>query len=517
MRVKKFEARSMKDALKMVKAELGPEAVILGARENKNSFGLGGDSSFEVTAAVSEHTLKRKTFVEARLRDDDREKFRSADARSQKAMIEKMVDKRMQQVVQQRTAAMPAPLPKPRPVTSMQYVDIQDEPVATTARSASARSNAGGLETVSRNSGSPGSGNRSAPPASADVRGKIRNLAREAWEAGRPMAAKPAPAGVASAPAQTTSSHSEKEIESLRAEIHRLQSLVEGFQKVPQTLQVAAHPGAEFGLSFDFSPCFQRLLEAGVESELAAEILMRASQEIDPMNAKKRPIVEAWVAKWFLQNISICERPLASRWHVFAGPAGSGKTSQLVKTAAQLVIRQKKRIAIVSTDTSKVGAVDQLKIYCQILNVPFAVIRDKSEWAWLETQLTGVDHILVDTPGLALRDVEEIQQIRAILPPALATTESSAVHLCLAASMKESDALEAIRRFRIVGPTDLALTGLDLSVQHGVIATVQLRSGLPLHSFGLGARVPEDFEFATKERVLDLIFKLSTLKRTTEK
>jgi flagellar biosynthesis protein FlhF len=83
--------------------------------------------------------------------------------------------------------------------------------------------------------------------------------------------------------------------------------------------------------------------------------------------------------------------------------------------------------------------------------------------------------------------------------------------------MKESDALEVVRRFRVVQPTDLVFTALDLSVQHGVIATVQLRSGLPIHSFGIGSRVPEDFEVATKERVLDLLFKLSSLKRTTEK
>jgi flagellar biosynthesis protein FlhF len=200
--------------------------------------------------------------------------------------------------------------------------------------------------------------------------------------------------------------------------------------------------------------------------------------------------------------------------HVFVGPMGSGKTSHLVKTAAQLVIRDKKRIAIVSTDTTKVGAVDQLKIYCQILNVPFAVIRDKSEWAWLESQLQNVDHILVDSPGMSLLDMDEIQRIRSLMPP---NSEAAQVHLCLSSAMKESDALEAVRRYRIVQPTDLVFTALDLSVQHGVIATVQLRSGLPLHSFGTGPRVPEDFELATKERVLDLLFKLSSLKRTTEK
>lgn len=533
MRVKKFEAKSMKDALRMVKAELGPDAVILGARENKRSFGLAGESSYEITAAVSESTLQKKRFVEARLKDDDKEKFRSSGASAQKRMIEKMVDRRLLSQQQERSAQAASVRAqslseRPRAITSVSYIDIQDDapiqPVyarrapikpqtppqarASTPRVktpvANAYASQGGLETV-RSAPSTAAN----PKTSSDVRNRIRNLAREAWEAGRPVA----PVSQEAAAPKSTTPRSQvadvQEIDSLRGEIQRLQGLLEGFQKVPQSFQGAAHPGAEFGLGYDFSRSYQKLVETGVNNELAAEILLRAAQEIDALNAKKPSIVEAWVAKWFLQNISICARPLGGKMHVFAGPMGGGKTSQLVKTAAQLVIRDKKRIAVVSTDTTKVGAVDQLKIYCQILNVPFAVVRDKADWQWLEPQLQNVDHILVDSPGMALTAVDEIQRLRGLMP----ATDAASVHLCLSSAMKEQDALEAVRRFRIVQPTDLVFTALDMSVQHGVIATVQLRSGLPLHSFGIGPRVPEDFEVATKERVLDLLFKLSSLKK----
>ncbi len=541
MRVKKFEAKTMKDALRMVKAELGPDAVILGARENKRSFGLGGESSYEITAAVSENTLQKKRFVESRLKEDDRETFRTSGASAQKRMIEKMVDRRLETQRQEAERAQVSIArakslsERPRPITAVSYIDIHDEaPVERTqvyarrapspepaARMAATSSRApqaqpvraaqaqparaaaqGGLETVS--SARPAAPAKTASP---DVRNRIRNLAREAWEAGRPVE----PAKVAAQPAPIQSNRADvQEIDSLKGEIQRLQSLLEGFQKVPQTFQGASHPGAEYGLSYDFSRSYQKLVETGVNGELAAEILARASQEIDPINAKKSSIVEAWVAKWFLQNIAICARPLAGKTHVFVGPSGGGKTSHLVKTAAQLVIRDKKRIAVVSTDTTKVGSVDQLKIYCQILNVPFAVVRDKADWQWLEPQLQNVDHILIDSPGMALTAVEDIQRLRSLMP----TTDAASVHLCLSSAMKEQDALEAVRRFRIVQPTDLVFTALDMSVQHGVIATVQLRSGLPLHSFGTGARVPEDFEVATKERVLDLLFKLSSMRKS---
>ena len=501
----------------------------MGARENKRSFGLGGESSYEITAAVSENTLQKKRFVESRLKEDDRETFRTSGAAAQKRMIEKMVDRRLESQRQEAERAQvsvaraKAMSERPRPITSVSYIDIHDEAPAVErtqvyARRApaqpiaqdraprpAARVAQGGLETVL--SARPAS---QAKPANPDVRNRIRNLAREAWEAGRPVEpVQAAPIAVQAAPMQSQRADVQ-EIDSLKGEIQRLQSLLEGFQKVPQTFQGAAHPGAEYGLGYDYSRSYQKLVETGVNGELAAEILARASQEIDPINAKKASIVEAWVAKWFLQNIAICARPLAGKTHVFVGPSGGGKTSQLVKTAAQLVIRDKKRIAVVSTDTTKVGSVDQLKIYCQILNVPFAVVRDKADWAWLEPQLQNVDHILIDSPGMALTAVEDIQRLRSLMP----TTDASSVHLCLSSAMKEQDALEAVRRFRIVQPTDLVFTALDMSVQHGVIATVQLRSGLPLHSFGTGARVPEDFEVATKERVLDLLFKLSSMRKS---
>jgi flagellar biosynthesis protein FlhF len=278
--------------------------------------------------------------------------------------------------------------------------------------------------------------------------------------------------------------------------------------------QIATHPGAEFGLSYDFADSYRRLVDAGVAQDLAGEIFRRASREIDPVQAKRKASIEAWVAKWFLTNVQICETPSAGRYHVFVGPVGGGKTAQLVKTAAQLVIKERKKIAIVSSDVSKVGAIDQLKIYAQILNVPFAVIRDKSDWTWIEQQLSHVDHILVDTSGASLREIDEIQKLRSLLPQTLSTIDLR-VHLCLSATMKETDAMETLRRFRVANLTDLIFTGLDLCVQYGVIPTLQLKSGLPLHSFGVGSRIPEDFERATKERVLDLLYKLSSLASST--
>jgi flagellar biosynthesis protein FlhF len=152
-----------------------------------------------------------------------------------------------------------------------------------------------------------------------------------------------------------------------------------------------------------------------------------------------------------------------------------------------------------------------LKIYSQILNVPFAVIKKKGDWALIQDKLKQLGHILIDAPGFNLRGPEEVQWIEDRLPP---TTEGGrAVHYVQSVLAKDEDAFEIAERYRALQFQDTIITNLDESTRHGLIYNFQKNFGTPLHSFGIGPQMPEDFEAATKERVVDLIFKISKLKK----
>lgn len=538
MRVKKFEAKNMKDALQMVKNELGPDAVILSARDNRRAFGIGGEASVEITAAVSESTLQKKKFAESRLSTADKERFNQVKARAQRKIIERMIESRMEE-------AEP-PQKVRRPITSRSYIDIPDEEPTPRRSSAFERASGRSVEdllndfdrdfdmdearairaaggAMPRRAAAPQPKPQPQPQTPGSAAGmsdsalsRIRSAAREAWKAGVSIAApevqRPRQAGASAGGLEMVpqaSAMQANEIASLKNEIGRLQKMLEGFQKVPQSF-VGLHPGADFGLSYDLSFMFQRLVDAGVTIDHAVEILKLAAKEIDPLQMKKKPIVDAWVARFLLSHVSTVQNPWAGRVHLFIGGAGSGKTSALVKIASHLVVKEKKKIAILTTDSYKVGAVDQLKIYGQILNVPFAVIRNRKDWEWVLGQLQHVDHILVDYPGLQLKSLEEIQLLKSLLPPPEVQVSS---HFCVSATSKDGDAYEMARRYKVAEFNDLIFTNLDQSVQHGIIYNLHRKTGKPLHSFGIGNRIPEDFELATKERVLDLIFKLSRLRR----
>lgn len=488
MQVKKFEARTMKEALEMVKTQLGPDAIILSARDNNRSFGLVGEGSVEITAAVSEETLQKKKFAESRLGDNDRERFQRASARTQKELIEKMVTKHVARTQQQAT-----------PITQRRYIDIEDDQAAVpTTQTTSAE------ERI----------RLAAQRAWSAMQEQDRSLAKQQTapsSATQSMIAKVAAKIVPQQQAQQpqyqpqAANHETEEIRSLKNEIASLKQVITHFQAVPQTF-TGTHPGADYGLSYDLSFMFEKLTQTGIAPDIAGEILNTAQETIPAMKIKNRSLVEGWVARHLLDTTNVVTEHRQTKVHCFVGPAGAGKTSSLIKLASQLVVREGKRIALLTTDTYKVGAVDQMRIYAQILNVPFSVLRGQNDWTQIMRYIQNLDAVLVDFTGLSLKSPEEIGMLKSLLPPAGVPSKT---HLVLPATAKDQDAQELGRRYSVLGYSDVIFTGLDESTQHGTIYNFMRRLNVPLHSFGIGSRVPEDYEFATKERVLDLIFKIT--------
>lgn len=473
MQVKKFEARTMKEALEMVKTQMGPDAIILSARDNNKSFGLVGEGSVEITAAVSEETLQKKKFAESKFREQDVVKFQQSPARQQKELIHKMVEKHVQKNA-------PA-----TPITQRRYIEIEDEAeisrqkVEAEERVRSAAKRAFMAFQEQENAAAKASGT----PAKRASPGTGTGTARKAVDT--------------------------PDVQALRDEISSLKQVISQFHNMPQNF-MGSHPGADFGINYDLSFVFEKLTSAGVAPEITAEILTTAQETLPALKLKNRSLVEAWVARQVLDSTKISTNPTKGKIHCFVGPAGAGKTSALIKMASQMVVREGKKIALFTTDTFKVGAADQMKIYAQILNVPFSVIRTQQDWSNLMRYLANVDCALVDYTGLSLKSNNEIQMLKGLLPP---TTLNPNIHLVLNTNAKDGDATELGRRYSVVGYKDVIFTSLDESTQHGTIFNFMKRFDVPLHSFGIGPRVPEDFEFATKERLLDLLFKITKFKQ----
>ncbi len=490
----------MKEALELVKIHLGPEAIILSAKDTHKGFGLMGEKSVEVTAAVSEETLRKKKIAESKLREDLREKFHQIPATRQKQFINRVYDRRVEEQREMAMAgaggpALGAPArrgsPQGPPVTAevraqvagLRYIDIEDD----------------GSANLSPHRGTtPAHINITAPAIGRERVRKAAERARQAsaeilQEKARPAAAAPR----------------SPDMVALESQLRELKAIVEKFQQMPQ-IPLSQHPGAEQGLPFEMSGVYQRLTGQGLSVAYVAALLKQAQREMDPEAAKKPALVDAWVVRQLLHTVETSPNPLQGRYHVFMGSAGQGKTSALVKFASHLVLKERRKIAIISLDTMKLGAADQLRIFAQIINVPFAIVRNPGEWAVAEQKLRSVQHILVDCPGLNLKTMEEADWLKAMLPPA---DYNRTLHYVQSVTARDEEAIDQASRYQMIGIHDVIFTRVDESARHGLMINFQNRFQTPIHSFGTGTRIPEDFEMASKERIVDFIFKLSRMTR----
>ena len=297
-----------------------------------------------------------------------------------------------------------------------------------------------------------------------------------------------------------------KGLGSLQNEVTHLKSLISHFQKVPQNF-LSLHPGAESGIPYEMSPVFDKLVQTGINTNLAAQIMRRARKSMSPQYVKNQSLVEAWVVKYLLESTVCVGDCIQGTYHIFVGPAGHGKTSSLVKLAGQMVASGHKSIGIVAADHTKIGAVEQLRTYAKILNIDFAHVKEPGDWPDVRQRFSQLSCVFVDLPGSSSKNCEYIFDLVEGL-----SEGSRRVHYVQSVLSREVEIRSGIKLLSGLGIDDLIFTRLDESVQHGVILNIQKEYGLPLYSFGIGPCIPEDLELATQERIVDLIFKLTEIK-----
>jgi flagellar biosynthesis protein FlhF len=183
------------------------------------------------------------------------------------------------------------------------------------------------------------------------------------------------------------------------------------------------------------------------------------------------------------------------------GPTGVGKTTTVAKLAALYTVGRKAKIALVTIDTFRVGAVEQLKTYSRIMGVPLEVASTPKELEKALALHEDKDLILIDTVGRSPKDHETIDNLREMLR----TSSSIETHLCVAATTRERELRSIVESFSVLPIKRLLFTKLDESSSFGSIINLHLEKKLPLSYFTKGQRVPEDIEPATGKKVADLV------------
>jgi flagellar biosynthesis protein FlhF len=175
---------------------------------------------------------------------------------------------------------------------------------------------------------------------------------------------------------------------------------------------------------------------------------------------------------------------------VFVGPPGAGKTTTIAKLAAQQRGRQGRRLGLVAADGYRVGAVEQLRLYAEVIGAPLTVARSVDE---LDYALAASRRpILIDTPGRSPGDDVSREMFRVVgRQPDIRT------HLVLPASLPPAHVRRTLDRFHEARPSRVVITKLDEADSLAPLVGVLRDAGLPISYVGTGQRVPEDLHRAT--------------------
>jgi flagellar biosynthesis protein FlhF len=267
----------------------------------------------------------------------------------------------------------------------------------------------------------------------------------------------------------------------------------------PSVFQVLSQIDDRLGRLEGFSgpvqpKAYKLLTERGLDQNLARKLaeqlpakapLRKWQEELAALIKLKMPAVEPLSA------------PGRQMVVVVVGPTGSGKTTTIAKLAAHYHLQQHKSVLLISTDTFRVGAVEQLETFAGILKVPFRLARQSKEVKNL-IEASDADVVLVDTQGHSVRHSLHMAEIRAVWEG----TGRAEVLLTMPATLAAEEARQLVQEFLQGEPGRLVITKVDEATHPGPLLSALMTVELPLSFITNGQSVPEDIRVADTDRLV---------------
>ncbi len=187
---------------------------------------------------------------------------------------------------------------------------------------------------------------------------------------------------------------------------------------------------------------------------------------------------------------------------MFVGPTGVGKTTTIAKLAARYAYKLSTRhkVGIITLDTYRIGAVEQLMTYAKMMKLPIETVVDPNDFEEALNSLRHNDYILIDTVGSSQHDKEKIEKLNTFLK-----VESFAeinVNLVLSAVTKYEDLMDIYKNFSILPIDTFVFTKLDETRSYGNIFSLLLETKKPISYFSIGQEVPDDLIVADADYLI---------------
>lgn len=234
------------------------------------------------------------------------------------------------------------------------------------------------------------------------------------------------------------------------------------------------------------------LREIDVEDELVEELLSKDYDNLDDFKEDFKKLIK--------ENVKISNENLQGKV-VLVGPTGVGKTTTIAKLAGRLALIDKKKVGLITIDTYRIGAVDQLRTYAEIMNIPFKVVITLKEMENAVEELKDCDIILIDTTGRSSKNTMQISELRAFIHKI--TPDN--IMLVISGTTKNRDIDIILAGYRELNYEKLIITKLDETTAYGSIYNISKKSGKPIAYITTGQNVPDDIKSPAFDELEKLI------------
>ncbi|GMU20970.1 MAG: flagellar biosynthesis protein FlhF [Phycisphaerae bacterium] len=329
-----------------------------------------------------------------------------------------------------------------------------------------------------------------------------------------------------------------------RGEMESLRAMVRDLLSRPASGGQSPTPPPE--VPEELRDYYVRLLQSAVADEIAREVITRARERLSECQtrlkaryeqksggaagakARRTPEAQQAVLKDLVPVILLesiekmlpptepIDVPKSGGPKVVAlvGPTGVGKTTTIAKLAAHFKLREHRRVGLITTDTYRIAAVDQLRAYADILDVPLQIVLSGGDMPGALELMRDLDVVLVDTSGRSQNDTHRLGELKTFLDAARAARPDGMLetHLVLSCTSHPGQLLSVAEKFATLGVDRVVFTKLDEAVGLGVILNVSHRLNLQLSYLTTGQDVPDDMEVGHRRRVAELILNRADIK-----
>lgn len=245
------------------------------------------------------------------------------------------------------------------------------------------------------------------------------------------------------------------------------------------------------------------LIESDVEETIAQQYIERLQQTAGAVltTAEYRELLEQYLSLEFTTANPIQASQGQGKVVALVGPTGVGKTTTIAKLAANYRLRENKRVGLITVDTYRIAAVEQLRTYAEIIDLPMEVVSTPREMREATARMGDLDLVLMDTAGRSPRDEVRIQELRAML----AEAKPAEVHLVVSAVGGARSLVNIAERFSKVGTSAMIVTKIDEAMTLGNLVTVSRNCELPISYLTDGQNVPDDIRLAKSTDIASLI------------